>query len=79
MKHARKDYQRIQDPENKIGKDEPVFLLRAKDRLMIPTMNTWIAYAQKAKVDKKMIQMVEDFKTEVMFWQQENGCKTPDL
>lgn len=30
MIHARPDYNRIQDPENKIPEDEPVFLLRAK-------------------------------------------------
>lgn len=29
MKHAGEDYNRIQDPENKIPADEPVFLLRA--------------------------------------------------
>lgn len=33
MKHARSDYDRIQDPENKIPIDEPVFLLRAQDQL----------------------------------------------
>jgi len=32
MKHAREDYNRIQDPENKIPEDEPVFLLRGQDR-----------------------------------------------
>ncbi len=32
MLHARKDYNfRIQDSDHKIGKDEPVFLLRAQD------------------------------------------------
>lgn len=31
MKHSREDYDRIQDPENKIPKDEPVFLLRGQD------------------------------------------------
>jgi len=33
MKHARDDYNRIQDPENKIPSDEPVFLLRGQDQL----------------------------------------------
>jgi hypothetical protein len=33
MKHARPDYDRIQDPEGLIPDDEPVFLLRAQDRL----------------------------------------------
>ncbi len=33
MIHAREDYNRIQDPANKIPADEPVFLLRAQDAL----------------------------------------------
>ena len=33
MKHARKDYDRIQDPAGLIPEDEPVFLLRGQDRL----------------------------------------------
>lgn len=33
MIHARKDYDRIQDSENKIPKDEPVFLIRAQDEI----------------------------------------------
>lgn len=32
MKHARADYDRIQDPAGLIPDDEPVFLLRAQDR-----------------------------------------------
>ena len=32
MRHLRADYNRIQDPHNKIGSDEPVFLLRAQDK-----------------------------------------------
>lgn len=31
MKHARDDYNRIQDPDGLIPEDEPVFLLRAQD------------------------------------------------
>lgn len=33
MKHARPDYDRIQDPAGAIPADEPVFLLRAQDEL----------------------------------------------
>lgn len=33
MKHAREDYNRIQDPHGLIPEDEPVFLLRAQDQL----------------------------------------------
>lgn len=32
MKHARADYDRIQDPAGLIPEDEPVFLLRAQDK-----------------------------------------------
>jgi hypothetical protein len=42
MLHARRDYDRIQDPENKIGEDEPVFLVRAKDWAFVPTLLGWI-------------------------------------
>jgi len=79
MKHAREDYNRIQDPANKIGKDEPVFLVRANDKLMIPTMNAWIAFAMKNGVDEKMVRLVREFKEEVYEWQKTKGCKTPDL
>lgn len=32
MKHARADYDRIQDPSGKIPDDEPVMLFRAQDK-----------------------------------------------
>ena len=32
MIHAREDYNRIQDPWERIPKNEPVFLFRAQDR-----------------------------------------------
>lgn len=41
MKHARTDYARIQDPENKIPADEPVFLLRAQDRTAAQVVRYW--------------------------------------
>lgn len=41
MKHARPDYDRIQDPEKKINDDEPVFLLRAQDETAAATVRFW--------------------------------------
>lgn len=41
MIHARTDYDRIQNPENKIERDEPVFLLRAKDKFAPSTVRFW--------------------------------------
>ena len=79
MKHAREDYNRFQDPANKIAEDEPVFLVRAKDINMIPTLNAWITSAEGYGVDKNMVQKVIDFKQDVIDWQKKNGCKVPDL
>ena len=41
MKHARSDYNRIQDPANKIPADEPVFLIRAQDKVGSATVRMW--------------------------------------
>lgn len=41
MIHARDDYNRIQDPANKIPLLEPVFLLRAQDKLASDTVRRW--------------------------------------
>jgi hypothetical protein len=60
MKHARQDYDRIQDPSNLIPKDEPVFLLRAKDKTAPAIVRAW-ANAQKTnpEADHQMIKEVE--------------------
>lgn len=38
MKHARPDYDRIQDPVGLIPDDEPVFLLRGQDQFAAETL-----------------------------------------
>lgn len=47
MLHARKDYQRIQDPVGKIPANEPVFLLRAQDRTAAKVLAEWILLNQE--------------------------------
>lgn len=46
MIHARKDYNRIQDPSGIIPEDEPVFLLRAQDKTAAQIVRLW-ARAQR--------------------------------
>lgn len=64
MLHARKDYQRIQDPltlqkgKKGIPKDEPVFLLRAQDPLFIPALNLYMMMAEMIGCDHRLIQSV---------------------
>lgn len=41
MIHARQDYNRIQDPLNKIPADEPVFMVRAQDKNAASTARYW--------------------------------------
>ncbi len=76
MKHLRKDYDRIQDPEGKIGKDEPVFLIRATDAAMAPTLRFWAD--QNRKGGGELGDAVEEFALEVEEWQAQNGAKIAD-
>jgi len=41
VKHARPDYNRIQDPLQRIGADEPVFLIRAQDAVSGEAVRAW--------------------------------------
>lgn len=41
MKHARMDYDRIQDPDSKIPGGEPVFLLRGQDICAPAAVRFW--------------------------------------
>lgn len=87
MIHARDDYNRIQDPENKIGEDEPVFLVRAKDRFSIKAMQAWVDAAlleaglgEKEDLElKRMAGKVQGHIAKTIEWQVKNGSKVPDL
>ncbi len=60
MRHARKDYNRIQDPENKIPDDEPVFLLRGQDPLAADTVRGYAQYCEDAGLEH-MAQVCNDW------------------
>ena len=82
MIHARLDYQRIQDPEKKIGTNEPVFLMRAQDDLFVPILLMYAALAQmqcdksqKGRIVNTLLKHVERAKD----WRQHNKCKLPDM
>ncbi|HVQ43742.1 MAG TPA: hypothetical protein VMT30_02140 [Candidatus Saccharimonadia bacterium] len=46
MKHARPDYDRIQDPAGLIPDDEPVFLVRGSDAVAARTVRFWANEAE---------------------------------
>lgn len=79
MKHARKDYNRIQDPENKIPEDEPVFLIRGQDNMGPKLLLKWASMLRLQKGDPKMARMVEDHAQEMIEWQKHIKVKRPDL
>lgn len=76
MKHARADYDRIQDPKNKIGKDEPVFLFRAQDRRMIRVLRY---YANTFPDNDPVRLSVEAHIETVKAWQASHPTKDADL
>lgn len=78
MKHAREDYNRIQDPAGLIGEDEPVFLLRAKDQLAPDTLRFWADSVERYG-DSSLAWYVRCFADEMEAWQKENSCKLPDM
>ncbi len=54
MRHARTDYDRIQDPAGQIPEDEPVFLIRAKDRVSGDAVRAWADLHEAAGGDPAM-------------------------
>lgn len=80
MKHARADYDRIQDPAGKIADDEPVFLIRAKDVTGPATVRAWAALQlERGDHDPRLVELAEVHAERMEEWQRKNGCKTPDL
>lgn len=59
MRHIGKDYQRIQDPDAHIPEDEPVFILRAQDKLAPDALRHWIEMAKMYGIDKNTINQAE--------------------
>lgn len=91
MKHARPDYDRIQDPANKIPAEEPVFLLRGQDLLAPATLRHYAnALRHRARnepglpfpisLELENMALTVDVQAELMDrWQSGHTCKFPDL
>lgn len=80
MKFGRDDYnRRIVDLENKIPEDEPVFLLRAQDKLSPRLLLMWATELRLKGGDPNMAREAEDHAQAMIQWQNEHKCKTPDM
>jgi hypothetical protein len=80
MLHARKDYDRIQDPENKILPDEPVLVLRAKDKLFVP-MCRWYAVLCDFHGRSQLSHAAHNHANAAKDWQErhKDAVKLPDM
>jgi len=79
MKHAREDYNRIQDPEGLIPDDEPVFLLRGQDILAPSLLRSWAIQLLDKGGSGVMAEMVMKWSKEMEKWQETHKKKLPDL
>lgn len=79
MKHARDDYNRIQDPTGKIGSDEPVFLVRAQDLSAPACVRAWADDAERRGADPNILRAAREHATLMEEWQQKHGAKVADL
>jgi hypothetical protein len=79
MKHARPDYDRIQDPDGLIPEGEPVFLIRGKDVAGPATVRTWARYAEEAGAGLDIINAAYRQATAMENWQKKHEKQVPDL
>jgi hypothetical protein len=80
MKHAREDYNRIQDPAGLIAEDEPVMLFRAKDAYMPYVLRYYAETLDEiGGQQEKLIQAVLNHAEAAKAWQKVHGCKDPDI
>lgn len=79
MKHARPDYDPIQDPRGLIPEDEPVFLLRGQDVVAPEVVEMWALAAIGAGADDNIVQHAFDHAQSMRKWQKEHGAKIPDM
>lgn len=76
MKHARPDYNRIQDPECLIPKDEPVFLVRGQDKIGYLLVHMWAIINEHMGGDPKLSELAMQHSVEMKAWPKK---KTADL
>jgi len=79
MKHARSDYDQIQDPSGRIPEDEPVFLLRAQDISAPWALEEWIRHAADSGANDNILALARRQLLAMNEWQDRFGNKVADL
>ena len=78
MIHARRDYDRFQDPEGKIPADEPVLILRGQDTAAIPALGAYADALMELGAEKEMVDAILKHRDLMLTWQAEHGAKVAD-
>ena len=79
MKHARPDYNRIQDPSGKIPDDEPVFLIRGQDRAAPEALRRYAEIANRLGAAPALTAATLKQADDMEAWQLKHGNKVPDM
>lgn len=81
MLHARKDYNEwIQDSENKIPADEPVFLLRGQDIHAPALLDIYVAISKASgNFDYNIVHAISSHANAMRDWQARHGYKIADM
>ena len=79
MRHARADYDRIQDPAGLIPEDEPVFLLRGQDVVAPAIVEKWAMVAADLGASKEIVTAALRQALRMRAWQMQHGHKVPDM
>lgn len=79
MIHARKDYDRIQDPAGLIPEDEPVFLIRGKDKVAAAAVEKWADLAESEGADPEIVSTARKHAEVIRAYQARMGSQIPDM
>ncbi len=78
MRHARSDYDQIQDPQGNIPDDEPVFLIRGQDKIGASAVRAWALLAEACGADPVIVATALDHAYRMEAWAKKHG-KVPDM
>lgn len=73
MLHARRDYDRFQDPEEEIPEDEPVFLIRGQDMVAPSVLKYYADMAELVGADKELVDAVRKHAELMIDYQYQQG------
>lgn len=76
MRHARADYERIQDPAGLIPEEEPVFIIRGQDVVAGDAVRAWADLAEAVGADPALVERARTWAERMDAWPVK---KAPDL